>query len=99
MPSEPTDRGRVSPGERAALDRFLGLLLARAAPASIAWVRVFGSRARGQSGEGSDLDIAVQATYGADTARLRAVAADAAWDAGGAPQLRAAPGPGRAAGA
>jgi hypothetical protein len=77
----PERTGRLSPGERAALRRFLTRLLERAEPGTVAWVRVFGSRARGLSGEESDLDIAVQAAPGADRLRLRDVAADAAWDA------------------
>ena len=94
MVSLPDRTGPLSPGERAALGRFLTLLLDRAEPGSVAWVRVFGSRARGQSGEASDLDIAVQASPGADRLRLRDAAADAAWDAmaeRGAFGLRLAP--------
>jgi hypothetical protein len=77
----PERTGSLSPGERAALGRFLTLLLGRADSGAVAWVRVFGSRARGLSGEASDLDIAVQAAPGADRRRLRDAAADSAWDA------------------
>ncbi len=73
--------GRLSPGEKALLARFLRRLLAAAPPGSVAWVKVFGSRARGASHERSDLDVAVLAAPGADRAALSNAAADAAWEA------------------
>jgi hypothetical protein len=74
-------RNKLSPGEQALLARFLRRLLAAVEPGAIAWVKVFGSRARGASHEHSDLDVAVLAAPGADRIALRNAAADAAWDA------------------
>lgn len=62
-------RNPLSPGEQALLARFLRRLLAAAEPGSVVRVRVFGSRARGRSHEGSDLDVAVLAAPGADRIR------------------------------
>ena len=73
-------RNMLSPGEEALLARFLRGPLAATDPGVIAWVKVFGSRARGASHEHSDLDVAVLAAPGADRIAL-CNAADAAWDA------------------
>ncbi len=72
---------RLSPAEDALLRDFLARLLATAPAGAIAAVRVFGSRARGEAGPLSDLDVAVEARADADAARLQRLATDAAFDA------------------
>jgi predicted nucleotidyltransferase len=68
---------RLSPAEEKLLVEFLAQLL-RAAPAgAIAAVRVFGSRARGDSHERSDLDVAVMLAPGADHAVMQRVVTEA----------------------
>ncbi len=73
--------GRLSPSEDVLLRDFVGRLLAAAPAGAIAAIRVFGSRARGESGPNSDLDVAVLLREGADPAPLRRLATDAAFDA------------------
>ena len=73
--------GRLSPSEEALLREFLARLLAAAPTGAIQAVRVFGSRARGESGPDSDLDVAVELREDADRATLHRLAADAAFDA------------------
>jgi predicted nucleotidyltransferase len=73
--------GRLSPSEEALLREFVARLLAAAPAGAIRAVRVFGSRARGESGPDSDLDVAVELREGADRASLHRLAADAAFDA------------------
>jgi predicted nucleotidyltransferase len=72
---------RLSPAEDALLDRFLARLLDAAPAGAVRQVAVFGSRARGDSNEYSDLDVAVIASPGADRRRLADVVADAAAEA------------------
>lgn len=72
---------RLSPAEDALLRDFVARLRAAAPEGAIAAIRVFGSRARGNSDEHSDLDVAVELTGAADTRRLRDLTADAAFDA------------------
>lgn len=71
----------LSPSEHLLLDRFAARLVDLAGPGAVADIRVFGSRARGSSGPGSDLDVAVWPVPGADRVRLRRLARDAAEDA------------------
>lgn len=73
--------GRLSPGEEVLLGVFLRHLHKRLPSGSIASVRVFGSRARGQSDENSDLDVAVELAPGIESALHRAQGVDAAFDA------------------
>lgn len=73
--------GRLSPAEEVLLGAFLDRLLAAAPSGAIASVRVFGSRARGESGPDSDLDVAVELASGADRALVADAVADAAWNA------------------
>jgi predicted nucleotidyltransferase len=72
---------RLSPAEDPLLRTFIDRLTALAPAGSIAAVRVFGSRARGESDEHSDLDVAVELRDGADRSALHRLAADAAWEA------------------
>ena len=72
---------RLSPAERALLGSFLDRLLAAAPADTISAVRVFGSRARGEADEHSDLDVAVELRPGADRAALHRLAIDLAEDA------------------
>lgn len=72
---------RLSPAEERLLARFAELLAGRA-PGRVAALRVFGSRARGDSDEHSDLDVAVEpARADEDRWALGRVALDAALDA------------------
>ena len=71
---------RLSPAEERLLARF-AVLLDAAAPGRVRALRVFGSRARGASHEGSDLDVAVEPVAAADMGALRRQAIDAAWEA------------------
>lgn len=73
--------GRLSPAEEVLLSAFLERLLATVPVGAVSSVRVFGSRARGESGPDSDLDVAVELAAGADRARVADAVADAAWDA------------------
>ncbi len=68
--------GRLSPAETVLLDRFLERLLAQAPEGSVRSVAIFGSRARGDGDEHSDLDLAVVAAPGADRHRLADLVAD-----------------------
>jgi predicted nucleotidyltransferase len=72
---------RLSPAEHKLLDAFRERLLAAAPPGAVRALVVFGSRARGTSDEHSDLDLAVMAAPGADSARLSRLAWDAAHEA------------------
>ncbi len=71
----------LSPAEEALLRDFVTRLLVAAPDGAIAAIRVFGSRARGESHERSDLDVAVELTGAADPRQLRDLTADAAFDA------------------
>lgn len=71
---------RLSPSEERLLEEFRRRLLA-AAPGQVASIRVFGSRARGASHEGSDLDVAVEPGPGVEPNALRHLAVEVAWDA------------------
>lgn len=73
--------GRLSPAEEVLLGAFIERLLAAAPAGAIAAIRVFGSRARGDSGPDSDLDVAVELAAGANRQGVAAAAAAAAWDA------------------
>lgn len=70
----------LSLSERQLLRRFADLLAQRA-PGHVRAIRVFGSRARGDSDEHSDLDVAVEPDGDAVIAELRRTSLDAAWDA------------------
>jgi predicted nucleotidyltransferase len=70
----------LSPAEEVLLRHFVDRLLAAAPPGVIASVRVFGSRARGDSGPESDLDVAVEAAVGVDAHSLQRLVTNAAWD-------------------
>lgn len=70
----------LSLSERRLLGRFAELMEERA-PGRIRAIRVFGSRARGDSDEDSDLDVAIEPAGGETVAGLRRMAPDAAWDA------------------
>lgn len=72
---------RLSPAEEALLARFLARLLGTAPAGAVRQVAVFGSRARGDSNEFSDLDVAVIAAPDADRRRLVDLVADAAAEA------------------
>ncbi|MBY0331199.1 MAG: nucleotidyltransferase domain-containing protein [Acetobacteraceae bacterium] len=72
---------RLSPAEEVLLRDYVARLLAAAPPGAIAAVRVFGSRARGESGPDSDLDVAVELAPGVAASRFGRIAVDAAWDA------------------
>jgi predicted nucleotidyltransferase len=72
---------RLSPAEHLLLDAFRDRLLAVAPPGAVRALVVFGSRARGDSDEHSDLDLAVMAAPGADAAALSRLAWDSAHEA------------------
>lgn len=72
-------RHRLSPAEDRLLRDFVERLTACAPAGAIAAVSVFGSRARGEGDEHSDLDIAVELREGADRDALHRLAADLAW--------------------
>lgn len=72
---------RLSPAEEALLRDFIARLSAAAPAGAIAAIHVFGSRARGESGAHSDLDVAVELTGEADPRHLGTLTADAAFDA------------------
>ena len=74
-------RHRLSPAEEALLQDFLTRLHAAAPPDAIESVRVFGSRARGDSNEFSDLDVAVMLRESAQHATLQRIVSYAAADA------------------
>jgi predicted nucleotidyltransferase len=78
---DPPMAHRLSPAEDALLRDFIERLTAQAPPGAIAAVRVFGSRARGESDEHSDLDVAVELVSGADRSTLHRLAIDLAWEA------------------
>jgi predicted nucleotidyltransferase len=68
---------RLSPAEEKLLGQFLERLHAAAPAGSVAAVRVFGSRARGDSHERSDLDVAVMLMPGVDHAAMQRVVTEA----------------------
>ena len=73
---------RLSPAEDALLRDFVERLLAALPPGEIAAVRVFGSRARGDSRPDSDLDVAVELrSDGPGLTGLRRLVTDLAEDA------------------
>jgi predicted nucleotidyltransferase len=72
---------RLSPAEERLLEDFLARLLAAAPPGTIEAVRVFGSRARGDSNVHSDLDVAVVLRPGVEPAPIRSLATDTAFAA------------------
>lgn len=72
---------RLSPSEELLLARFRERLFAAVPPGSVCSLVVFGSRARGDSTEHSDLDLAVMLAPGMDRAAMQRLAHDAAWDA------------------
>jgi predicted nucleotidyltransferase len=72
---------RLSPAEDALLRDSIERLTARAPRGALAAVRVFGSRARGEADEHSDLDVAVELQFGADRSALHRLAVDLAWEA------------------
>jgi predicted nucleotidyltransferase len=74
-------RHRLSPSEEMLLATFLERLHAAMPAGAVEAVRVFGSRARGDSDEHSDLDVAVLLREGTDRFALRAVVTDAACQA------------------
>ena len=69
---------RLSPAEDALLRDFTARLLALVPAGAVRAVTVFGSRARGDSNEYSDLDVAILAAPGVDCRHLRDVVADVA---------------------
>jgi predicted nucleotidyltransferase len=72
---------RLSPAEEKLLLHFLDRLHATAPFGAIEAVRVFGSRARGESHEASDLDVAVMLREGVEHRPLQRIVTDAAMDA------------------
>lgn len=70
----------LSPSELHLLEDFRQRLLT-AVPGEVAAIRVFGSRARGDSNEHSDLDVALEPRPGVAARPLRQRAVNAAWDA------------------
>jgi len=79
---------RPSNSDRRLLAEFVRRLDA-AAPGAVLAFRVFGSRARGDAHELSDLDLALEPAPRADLRRLRQAAFDAAEDAMEATHLEA----------
>jgi hypothetical protein len=71
----------LSPAEDRLIDRFLDLLEQRLPPGALRGVVLFGSRARGDSGEESDIDVAVEVAPGVAALAARRAVADAAHDA------------------
>jgi predicted nucleotidyltransferase len=71
---------RLSPAEEVLLRLFVERLLAAAPPGAIASVRVFGSRARGDSGPESDLDVAVELADAVHRPEIHRLAAGLAYD-------------------
>lgn len=72
---------RLAPSEERLLDTFVARLLAAVPAGAVRDIVVFGSRARGDSGLLSDLDVAVGVTADVDLLAMRRLAADAAHDA------------------
>jgi predicted nucleotidyltransferase len=70
-------RHRLSPAEEKLLHAFLERLHATAPRGAVASVRVFGSRARGDGDERSDLDVAVMLAPGAEQAALQRIVTEA----------------------
>lgn len=73
-------RDVLSPSEHRLLARFIDRLLAEAPSGAVARVAVFGSRARGDSMPGSDLDVAITPGTDADRRSLGRLATDLAFD-------------------
>jgi len=71
---------RLAPSEEKLLELFVARLLAATTPGVVLSVTVFGSRARGDSGPDSDLDVAVEVVAGADRRALQVLAVDLARD-------------------
>lgn len=79
---------RPSNSDRRLLGEFVRRLDA-AVPGAVIGFRVFGSRARGDANERSDLDLALEPAPQADLRRVRQAAFDAAEDAMEATHLEA----------
>jgi hypothetical protein len=71
----------LTPAEDRLIDRFLDLLVQRLPEGALRGVVLFGSRARGTSGEDSDIDVAVEVAPGVPALAARRAVADAAHDA------------------
>lgn len=77
----PHMRHRLSPAEERLLEEFLGRLHASVPDGAVEAVRVFGSRARGDSNENSDLDVAVMLREGWEQRPIQHLVTDAAFGA------------------
>jgi hypothetical protein len=71
----------LTPAEDRLIDRFLALLQQRLPEGALGAVTLFGSRARGDATEHSDLDIAVELAPGLAPLAARRLVVDAAHDA------------------
>ncbi len=65
--------GLLTPAEREVLRDFVAGLRARLGASTVESIAVFGSRARGDAREDSDLDVAVKLAGGEERAAARAV--------------------------
>jgi hypothetical protein len=72
---------RLSPAERSLLRDVVDRLRGAIAAEAIAGVQLFGSRARGDSHAGSDIDVAVGFRSTDDARRYRRTMSDCAFDA------------------
>jgi hypothetical protein len=71
----------LTPAEDRLVAAFLALLEQRLPGGALRTVTLFGSRARGDAHEGSDLDVAVEVGPGLAPLEARRIVADAAHDA------------------
>jgi predicted nucleotidyltransferase len=71
----------LTPAEDRLIDRFLDLLVQRLPEGALRCVTLFGSRARGDSNEHSDLNVAVEVRPGLAQPAARRLVVDAAHDA------------------
>jgi hypothetical protein len=71
----------LTPAEDRLIDRFLDLLVQRLPERALRGVVLFGSRARGNSGEDSDIDVAVEVAAEVAPLAARRAVTDAAHDA------------------
>lgn len=71
---------RLAPAEERLLAPFVARLIAAVPDGTVTAVKVFGSRARGESGVDSDLDVAVEVAADADVKGVQSLAVDLATD-------------------
>jgi hypothetical protein len=71
----------LTPAEDRLIDRFLDLLVQRLPAGALRGVVLFGSRARGHSGEDSDIDVAVEVAPDVAPLAARRAVTDAAHEA------------------